>query len=117
MSKAKKPNEIREEVRKQMAAKYKQDVESWKKRSSDNWNAYVKARTEVDRLSEENSKLKEQLAAQKDWIERLMEFIDMPDEERHDAVQKYIKERQMSEDFKAMFGPYFQLLNRMNLIF
>ena len=30
MSKAKKPNEIREEVRKQMAAKYKQDVEHWR---------------------------------------------------------------------------------------
>ena len=31
MAKAKKPNEIREEMRKQMAAKYKQDVEHWKK--------------------------------------------------------------------------------------
>jgi len=102
---------------KQMAAKYKQDVESWKKTSHENWQMYIKARDQLCEAKEENAKLKEQLAAQKDWIERLMEFIDMPDEERHDAVQKYIKNRQMSEDFKKMFGPYFSLLNRMNLIF
>ena len=114
--KAKKPNEIREEVRKQMATKYKQDVDALKQRASDHWNRYIAAKNELGVVKEENLKLKEQIEAQKDWIERLMEFIDMPEEERHDAVKKYLHDRQMTEDFNAMFGPYFKVLNRLSLL-
>lgn len=112
----KKPNEIREEMRKQMAAKYKEQVEELRKRSSDNWKLYADTLAKLQRSEEEKSKLKELVEQQKDWIERLMEFIDMPEEERHNAVQKYIKERKMSEDFRALFSPYFKTLHRLNLL-
>ena len=109
MTKAKKPNEIREEVRKQMAAKYKGDVEKWK-------SMYQTTMQDLGRKCNECCRLKEQVEAQKEWIERLMEFVNMPDEQRHDAVKKYITERQMSEDFKNLFGPYFKTLNRLFLL-
>lgn len=114
--KAKKPNEIREEVRKQMSAKYKQDIEALKQRASEHWSRYIAAKEELCSVKEENLKLKEQIEAQKDWIERLMEFIDMPEEERHDAVKKYLHDRKMTEDFNAMFDPYFKVLNRLSLL-
>lgn len=117
MSKKLNAKAVREETRKQVAAKYKKDVEHWKKLAQDRWNNYIDATKRLADLHDENGKLKEQLAAQKEWIERLMEFIDMPDEQRHDAVKKYIQDRKMREDFKALFEPYFKLLNRMNLIF
>lgn len=107
--KAKKPNEIREEVRKQMAAKYKQDLDALKQ-------SYIAAKNELGVVKEENLKLKEQIEAQKDWIERLMEFIDMPEEERHGAVKKYLHDRKITEDFNAMFGPYFKVLHRLSLL-
>jgi len=114
--KAKKPNEIREEMRKQMAAKYKQDVEHWKEMYHTTMQKFAHKCNECCQLRDENIKLKEQVDTQKDWIERLMEFIDMPEDERHDAIQKYIANRKMSEDFAAMFGPYFKVLNRLSLL-
>lgn len=86
MAKAKKPNEIREEMRKQMAAKYKQDVEHWKKLAHDRWENYMDATKRLADMNDENAKLKEQIEAQKEWIERLMEFVNMPAEQRGAAV-------------------------------
>jgi hypothetical protein len=114
--KAKKPNQIREEVRKQVAAQYKEEIERLKKLAATRWENYMDAMKRLAETHDENIKLKEQVSAQQDWIERLMEFIDMPEDERHDAIQKYIANRKMSEDFAAMFGPYFKVLNRLSLL-
>jgi hypothetical protein len=53
MAKAKKPNEIREEMRKQMAAKYKQDVEHWKKLAHDRWENYMDATKRLADVNDE----------------------------------------------------------------
>ena len=116
MSKAKKPNEIREEVRKQMAAKYRDEIERLKKLANDRWENYIDATKRLADLHDENEQLKEKLAVQKDWIDRLMQFIDIPDEQRSKAVKEYIANRQMSEDFRALFSPYFDALNRLNIL-
>lgn len=112
----KKPNEIREEVRKQMATRYKEQLEEWRKRSWNNRNLYVSTLAKLQESERENDKLRELVEQQKDWIERLMEFIDMPEEKRHDAVKKYVTERKMSEDFHALFSPYFKTLHRLSLL-
>ena len=116
MAKAKKPNEIREEMRKQMAAKYKQDVEYWKKLAHDRWENYMDVTKRLADMNDENAKLKEQIEAQKEWIERLMEFVNMPDEQRSAAVKEYVEHRQMSEQFRELFSPYFDALNRLNIL-
>lgn len=116
MAKAKKPNEIREEMRKQMAAKYKADVEHWKSMYQTTMQNLGRKCNECCRLREENDKLKEQVEAQKEWIERLMEFVNMPDEQRKNAVNEYITNSQMSEEFRTLFGPYFEALNRLNIL-
>ena len=116
MTKAKKPNEIREEVRKQMAAKYRDEIERLKKLASDRWNNYMDATKRLADLYDENEQLKEKLAAQKDWIERLMEFVDMPDEQRSKAVKEYVENNRMSEEFRELFSPYFETLNRLNIL-
>ena len=99
-----------------MAAKYKAEVEHWKKLAKDRWDNYMDATRRLSDMNDENAKLKEQVEAQKEWIERLMEFVNMPDEQRGEAVKKYIADRKMSEDFEALFGPYFKTLNRLFLL-
>lgn len=116
MAKAKKPNEIREEMRKQMAAKHKQEVEHWKKLAHDRWENYMDATKRLADINDENAKLKEQIEAQKEWIERLMEFVNMPDEQRGAAVKEYVEHRQMSEQFRELFSPYFDALHRLNIL-
>ena len=114
--KAKKPNEIREEVRKQMAAKYKQDVEDWRKTAQEYRSKWAKASNELSDLRDENAELKEKLAAQKEWIERLMEFVNMPDDKRSAAVKEYVQNRRITQEFRELFGPYFETLNRLNIL-
>lgn len=114
--KAKKPNEIREEVRKQMAAKYKQEVEDWRKTANEYRSKWAKVCDEMRDLRDENARLKEKLEAQKEWIERLMEFVNMPDEQRSEAVKDYIEKRQMSQEFRDLFSPYFDALNRLDIL-
>ena len=99
-----------------MASRYKQEVVDLRKRSSDNWKLYAETLAKLRKSEDECSKLKELVEQQKDWIERLMEFIDMPEELRHDAVKQYAKEHKMSEDFHNLFHPYFETLNRLNLM-
>ena len=99
-----------------MAAKYKAEVEQWKKLAKDRWDNYMDVTRRLSDMNDENAKLKEQVEAQKEWIERLMEFVNMPDEQRGEAVKKYIADRKMSEDFEALFGPYFKTLNRLFLL-
>ena len=112
----KKPNEIREEVRKQTAAKYKEEIERLKKLASDRWDNYMDATKRLTELHDENEQLKEKLAAQKDWIDRLMQFMDMPDEQRSKAVKEYVENKRMSEEFRELFSPYFETLNRLNIL-
>lgn len=107
---------VREETRKKMAAKYSADLEHWKNYANEGWSKYYKMRNRLDDVEEENAKLKEKLEAQKEWIERLMEFVNMPDDQRATAVNEYIKNHQLSEDFKSLFGPYFEALNRLNIL-
>lgn len=108
---------IREEARKEFARKHGIEIERFRERNADLSSRLNKAETEAWKAKQENEKLKEQLATQKEWIERLMDFVNMPDDERHDAIQKYITNRKMTEDFQALFAPYFKVLNRMNILF
>lgn len=114
--KAKKPNEIREEVRKQVAAKYKEEIERLKKLAKDRWDNYIDATKRLSDLNDENALLKEKVAAQQEWIERLMEFVNMPDEKRGAAVKEYVENRKMSDQFRELFSPYFDALNRLNIL-
>jgi len=114
--KAKKPNEIREEVRKQMAAKYKQEVEDWRKTANEYRSKWAKVCNEMRDLRDENAELKEKLEAQKEWIERLMEFVNMPDDKRSAAVKEYVVNRRITQEFRDLFGPYFDTLNRLNIL-
>lgn len=116
MAKAKRPNEVREEVRKQMAAKYKAEVEQWRKTAQEYRSKWAKASDDLREVRDENAGLREKLEAQKEWIERLMEFIDMPDDKRSAAVREYVTDRRITQEFRDLFGPYFDTLNWLNIL-
>ena len=114
MTKAKKPNEIREEVRKQTAAMYKKEIERLKKLERDRWDNYMDATRRLADLRDENEQLKEKLAAQEDWIDRLMQFVDMPDEQRSKAVKEYVENKRKSEECRELFSLYSEKLDQLN---
>ena len=108
---------IREEARKEFARKHNKELERLRE---ENKSLRVKINASNEscyKVSHENEKLKEQIEAQKEWIERLMDFVNMPDDERSAAIKKYVETKKMSEEFKELFAPYFNVLNRLNNIF
>lgn len=117
MSKSKSKNAVREETRKRVERKFKEETERLRADNKDLRVRLIKAERDAYEAQENAEKLQEQLRVQKEWIERLMDFVNMPDEERHKAIKKYVEHRKMTQDFEALFAPYFKVLNRLNLIF
>ena len=101
--KAKTNNQIREEVRKRLASKYAADLEAVKKEKHRFWEKYVEEEKKVQTLTHENNELKQKLEALEDWNRRLLEFMDLPDEERKTAYKQYVESKKLDEVFSGWF--------------
>ena len=98
------PNQIREELRRQMAHSHQCELEKLrdllKKQeliSNDYWKRYQHAKTE-------NEELKEKVKQLEDWNNRLMEFMDMNDEDRKAALQEYAETAELNELYNGLYG-------------
>lgn len=80
--------EIEETLRNKMTNKHNEYVEAQQKRYSELWDTYCRARKECDKYQEENEQLKEKVRQYEDWIERLQEFMDMPEDMRKKEIEK-----------------------------
>lgn len=103
--------EIRETLRKEMRAKYEKERDDEKRRYQDLWQRYEAKCDETHKLSVENAELKEKVAAFEDWNRRLMEFMDMPEEERGEAVKRYITDKKFEEVLSEWITPYSQIFS------
>ena len=108
------------EVRRQYDQKLQQKTEAidlWRKK-------YLAAEAELRdtskecrSLREENESLKQKVAQYEEWVERMQEFCNLPEEERKQAFTTYmdgIKSRmERDEEMKALgsfFGHYMSML-------
>ena len=94
------------EMSKKLDAKFK-DVEERATRWKNNYyEACAKCNElakEKDRLQEENETLKDQLNQHKEWIERMQEFCNLPEEERQSAMKTYIEGIEAKKNADEMF--------------
>ena len=100
--------EIEETIRNKMANKHNEYVEHQQKKYSELWDAYCRARKECDKYQEENEQLKEKVQQYEDWINRLQEFVDMPEDMRKKEIEKMRAEQK----FKTYLAdsPLFKML-------
>ena len=82
------PNQIREELRRQMTKQHNDEIENLKKVKSQYWQKYLDADKKCCELQKENGELKDKVAQLEDWNRRLMEFMDMSEEERKAAIEE-----------------------------
>ena len=109
------PNQIREELRRQMAKQHNDEIENLKKLRNQAWEQFSKADKEACRLKKENDELKEKVAQLEDWNRRLMEFMDMSDEERKAAIQEYQTNAELNELWGVYLGKFSQMFGGMYL--
>ena len=100
--------EIEENLRNKLTNKYNEYVERQQKRYGELWDKWTEACRERDKYQQENEELKEKLQQYEDWINRLQEFMDMPEDMR----KAEIKKMQDDQKFKSYLAnsEFFKLL-------
>lgn len=108
------------EVRRQFDQKLQQKTEAielWQKKYIDLNTVHRNVSKECQLLRDENDLLKQKVAQYEEWVERMQEFCNLPEEERKQAFTTYmdgIKSRmERDEEMKALgsfFGHYMSML-------
>lgn len=80
--------EIEESLRNKLASKHNEYVEYQQKRYADLWEKYTKTCEERNKYKQENEELTEKIRQYEDWINRLEEFVDMPEDMRKAEIKK-----------------------------
>lgn len=93
--------QIEATLRNKLAKQYSETIEYHKKRASEYWGKYVDSETHCRILQKENEELREKVEQYEDWIERLQEFVNMPEGTREKEIKLYIAEQKRKEMFEA----------------
>ena len=105
--------EIEETIRNKMANKHNEYVEVQRKKYAELWGIYQEACRECGKYQRENEELKEKIHQYEDWIERLQEFMDMPEDVRKGEIEKM----RADQKFKTYLADsdFFKMLSLFNL--
>ena len=104
------PNQIREELRRQIAKQHNDEIENLKKTKSQYWQKYLDADKKCCELQNENGELKDKVAQLEDWNRRLMEFMDMSEEERKAAIEEMKESARINGLLDTFCGGYAKML-------
>ena len=107
------PNQIREELRRQIAKQHNDEIENLKKVKSQYWQKYLDADKKCCELQKENGELKDKVAQLEDWNRRLMEFMDMSEEERKAAIEEMKESARINGLLDTFCGGYAKMLGNL----
>ena len=100
--------EIEQTLRNKLANKQKEEREYQQKRYGELWDKYREVCSERNKYQQENEELKEKVQQYEDWINRLQEFMDMPEDMRKKEIEK-MRAEQKFKTFLAE-SPFFKML-------
>lgn len=90
--------QIEAQVRNKLAKQYNERLELANKGKAEAWKAFYRANQD---LKEENERLKEKIEQYEDWIYRLQEFCNLPEDMRDKAIREYTEEVKMREELNS----------------
>lgn len=102
--------QIAAQVRNEVARGYAQRVASLEEDNKQLRAKYLAAVKERGEIKEENARLKDKLAQYEDWIERMQEFCNMPEDSRQQYITKLKQEERLNTLLTGTFEPYMRLL-------
>ena len=92
--------QIENNLRNKIAKQYKTAIDYLTEKLKLRTEALVKKEQECKTLQEENNSLKEKMYQQEDWIQRMLDFCNMSEEDRN-AILMEAKAKQKAERFKT----------------
>lgn len=104
-------NSVRLETRKKVAKEYTDKIERKEKEFSNLWDKYIKVLDKNAALSSENEKLKEENRALSEWKDRLLEYMDLSDDERKEMFRTEQLKRKADDALdRLLSSPYLSML-------
>ena len=112
--------QIREAERSKIAKQYSEKIINLEKDIQEHSSLRIEALNrahdisiENKKLREENDELKEKIRVYEEWLDRMQEFCNLPEEERMNAVKNYqtkIKTNIAMKEIANIFSPYFNII-------
>ena len=116
--------QIREAERNRIAKQYAQKITLLEKSIEEHSKLRVEALNKVQKtiednqkLREENDGLKEKIRVYEEWLDRMQDFCNLPENERMNAVRQYkseIKTNEVLEEITKEFSNYFDIIYNFN---
>jgi predicted RNase H-like nuclease (RuvC/YqgF family) len=100
-------------TRNEISKSYNDRIKDLENRNKNLLNDFVEMSRKNRDLREEVDKLKEKVYQYEDWINRLQEFCDLPEDARKDAIQKYKTEKKLNAQMSQLMNMFdsFRLFN------
>lgn len=95
------------EVAKQYKDRYKDEIENYRKLLKETQEELKSLRQTNRELYNRNNELSEKCEKYEDWNRRLQEFLDMPAEEREQAIKEYKTNKTLDNAISNLFGTFF----------
>lgn len=94
------------EVSLQYKKKYDDKVKSLLAYNNNLHRQYDKIYAENARLQQQVAELREVKAQYEDWIERLLDFCNLPEEERTEAATEFVATVKINKSFSALLSDW-----------
>lgn len=107
--------QIRQEIAKEYKKVYEEKVNNLIERIKTLSELNNKLINDNSLLRERNEELEVKNNEFEDWIHRLQEYVNMPEEERFLTIENFRKKQHLEKSLNehlSLFEPYFKLLNR-----
>lgn len=100
-------------TRNEISKSYNDKIKDLENRNKRLLNDFVEILRKNRDLREEVDKLNEKICQYEDWINRLQEFCNLPEDARKDAIQKYKTEKKLNAQMSQLMNMFnsFHLFN------
>lgn len=100
-------------TRNEISKSYNDRIKDLENRNKSLLNDFVEMSRRNRDLREEVDKLNEKICQYEDWINRLQEFCNLPEDARKDAIQKYKTEKKLNAQMSQLMNMFnsFYLFN------
>ena len=108
--------QIREQLRKQISKQYEDKINrlentiEFKNKMLKDCQRYIEMN---NYLRKSNEELEEKIVAYEDWINRLQDFVNLPDEEREAAIKEYKVNKDINSKLDSLISCYGSIFSNL----
>jgi len=105
--------QIIENTRRKIARQYSEQIKSLKEKNDSFWKDILEYHKKIGELQNENSRLEQKIQEQQEWIDRLIQFVNLPPDQRERELALFRQKQANEEAYKRLFdSPLFKMYEK-----